>query len=147
MQDRVQKIALIKSMLPPKVRSEKQQTGKEYLSANVTRVLAVSQQTTAAEMKEAEAVTQREYIEGPEDLLVESEQVDSLMEVYSKQLSADAADNDQYMNTLVAELGQEDAESEALTDRPNRCKLADLFVNMPAFEMLFDDDFTVTDNT
>ncbi|KAL3163147.1 hypothetical protein ABBQ32_009557 [Trebouxia sp. C0010 RCD-2024] len=76
---------------------------------------------------EAEAQTQHEYIEGPEDLLVELEQVDSLVEMYSKQLSEDAADADEYLNTPVAELGEEDEENDAPpTERPKRCKLADL---------------------
>ncbi|KAL3159072.1 hypothetical protein ABBQ32_011070 [Trebouxia sp. C0010 RCD-2024] len=136
----------LKSMLPPKARSEKQQTGKEYLSASVTRASAVRQETAAAETMEAGALTQHEYIEGPEDLLVEPEQVDSLVEMYSKQLREDAADDDEYLNTPVAELGEEDEENDAPpTERPKRCKLADLFVGMPLFdlEMLFEDDFTV----
>lgn len=116
------------------------------MSASVTRASAVRQETAAAETMEAEAQTQHEYIEGPEDLLVELEQVDSLVEMYSKQLSEDAADADEYLNTPVAELGEEDEENDAPpSERPKRCKLADLFVDMPPFdlELLFEDDFTV----
>ena len=88
------------------------------------------------------------YIEGPDDLLVVPEQVDSLVEVFSKQLSEDAADDDEYLHTPVAELEDEEDDLPP-TERPNRCKLADLFVDMPPFDlnMLFEDDFTLREDT
>ena len=52
------------------------------------------------------------------------------------------------MDTPVAELDQGEDDMPP-TDRPNRCNLADLFVDMPPFDLnlLFEDDFTVSAET
>lgn len=141
--ERVQKIALIRSVLPPKHRSAKKPAGNQYLSARPTRSSIQDQEIAAAELKEAEALTMREFVDGPEDLLLEAEQVDCLVEEYGKQIADDAHDDVDYLYTSVARLDTAPEEEE---EPPNRCMLADLFVDMPPFDlnMLFEEDLTVT---
>ena len=140
--DRVHNIALIKSMLPPKPRSAKQAEGSQYLGTHVRPTRStVNEETAAAEYKQAEADTMHEYVDGPQELLLQEEQVTDIVNEYDSQLRDDEEDDDEY-DDIAPDLDPEDTEDIPVA---NKCKLADLFVDMPAFDLnlLFEDDLSV----
>ena len=68
-------------------------------------------------------------MDGAEDWLVSPDQVNQVVQDIDLQIAADAEDDDDYINLPVA----------------NRCKMTDLFVNMPEYDLklLFDEDIAV----
>jgi hypothetical protein len=66
-------------------------------------------------------------LDGAEDLVLEAQQVEDMVASYSAQVRDDEED---------------DAEYAAQISGTRRCKLADLFVGMPAFDLnlLFEDE-------
>ncbi|KAL3163396.1 hypothetical protein ABBQ32_009778 [Trebouxia sp. C0010 RCD-2024] len=104
--DRVHNIALIKSMLPPKPRPAKQAEGSQYLGR--PNRSAVNEETAAAEYKQAEADTMREYVDGPQDLLLQEEQVTDIVNEYDSQLRDDEEDDEEY-DDIAPDLDPEDS--------------------------------------
>ncbi|KAL3158881.1 hypothetical protein ABBQ32_14142 [Trebouxia sp. C0010 RCD-2024] len=124
--DRVHKLATIKSMLPRKPRSKAKAAGGKYLSRQTTRASKLSGDAAQAALAKAARQTQQQYVDGPEDIIVDRQQMDDLVQEYQEQVEEDEAD---------------DADFAAIPG-VKRCRLSDLFVDMPAFDMdlLFEDD-------
>ena len=123
--ERVQKIAAIKAMLPAKPRSASKPAADQYLGAKpVTRAAKLTGQGAARQLADATADTKQQFVDGAEDMLVDAQQVDEAPASYWQQVNDDEAD---------------DAEYSAGTDS---CVLAELFVDMPAFDLnlLFEDE-------
>ena len=83
----------------------------------------------------------REYVDGPQDLILQEEQVTDIVNEYDSQLRDDEEDDDEY-DDIAPDLDPEDLEEIPVA---NKCNLADLFVDMPAFDLklLFEDDLSV----
>ncbi len=118
--DRLEKLAMIKAMLPAKPRpTGKQPAGNQYLSNR-----SHNNEVAQAELAIATRQNDSEYADGESDLMVAGEQVEEVMEEYNTQLSEDADDDADYQPS------------------PDSVRLAALFVNMPEFDLnlLFDED-------
>ena len=116
--ERVQKIAAIKAMLPAKPRSASKPAGNQYLGARpVTRAAKLAGEAAAKQLADATAETEQQFLDGAEDLLVDADQVDEALASYCQQVYDDEADDSEYS---------------AGTDS---CVLAELFVDMPAFDL------------
>ncbi|DBA98217.1 TPA: hypothetical protein ACH3X1_001143 [Trebouxia sp. C0004] len=105
---RLEKLAQIKAMLPPKLRPvSKQPAGNQHLS---TRSTVRDEETSNAELAEVTRQNDSEYADGADDLMVTGEQ---LMAEYNLQLSEDAKDDEDFRPS------------------PNKISLAVLFVDVP----------------
>ena len=125
--ERVHKIAAIKALLPVKPRPKKKPAGQQYLGRRPdTRGASLSVEAAQKQLTAASEKTEQQFLDGAEDMVEEAEQVQGLVDDYCQQVSDDEADDVDYV----------------VQSSSTRCKLADLFVDMPAFDMelLFEDE-------
>ena len=125
---RVHKIAAIKAMLPARPRKKQKAAGAQYLGSKpVTRATKLSAAAAKQLRTEAAGQTEQQFVDGPQDTLTEAQQVEDMVQGFCEQVDDDEEDEDGYI---------------AAIPDTTRCLLADLFVNMPAFDLnlLFEDE-------
>ncbi|DBA94963.1 TPA: hypothetical protein ACH3X1_002489 [Trebouxia sp. C0004] len=113
--------------MPAKPRSDSKAAGNQYLSAKPsTRASKPSDADVQKQREQAAAQTEQQYVDGPADLMVAAEQVDEVLQDFQQQVKEDEEDDDDYEGTSTAK----------------RCSIAELFVDMPKYdlELLFEDD-------
>ena len=123
--ERVHKIAAIKALLPVKRRPKKKPAGQQYLGRRPnTRGASLSGEAAQIQLTAASEKTQQQFLDGGEDMVEEAEQVQGFVDDYCQQVGEDEADDVEYV----------------VQSSSTRCKLADLFADMPAFdlELLFE---------
>ena len=125
---RVQKIASIKAMLPAKPRKKQKAAGAQYLGLRtVTRAAKLPAAAAKQLRNEATGQTEQQFVDGAQDMLTESQQVEDMVQRFCEQVDEDEEDDDEYSAPILG---------------LQRCLLADLFVDMPAFDLnlLFEDE-------
>lgn len=96
--DRLQKIAKVKSMLPPKPKQAKAEPpGTQYLTLRSSaEVAAAKAEADAAQLAKVTQETDREYVDSAEDLIVSADQVHEVVQEFLEEVAEDARDDEEY---------------------------------------------------
>ncbi|DBA66160.1 TPA: hypothetical protein ACH3X2_002632 [Trebouxia sp. C0005] len=132
--ERVMKLALVKTLLGRKPRSASKAAGSQYLGSHShsTRSSHLRDEAARLEQQQAISKTDQEYLNGPEDLLISTDQVQEVVQEYEA-AAADAEDDD------------DDEMYQQVSSNVNKCSIFNLFKDLPPFDLnlLFDSDLEV----
>ncbi|KAL3132547.1 hypothetical protein ABBQ32_009087 [Trebouxia sp. C0010 RCD-2024] len=115
-------------MLPARPRKKQKAAGAQYLGSKpVTRATKLPAAAAKQLQTEAAEQTEQQFVDGAQDMLTEAQQVEDMVQGFCEQVDDDEEDEDEYIAPIPG---------------TTRCLLADLFVDMPAFDLnlLFEDE-------